>query len=98
MRKEAAMLLARVKIGDFDQFWSVFTTRGAEHRRKHGSTGAKVFRNQEQPDEVLVLFDWSKEDYERFLADPQSREIMASAGLQGPPETAVVEPLGETDS
>jgi heme-degrading monooxygenase HmoA len=92
------VLLARVKIGDFDQFWSVFTTRGAEHRSKYGSTGAKAFRNQEDQGEVLVLFDWSKEDVERFLADPESREIMASAGLQGPPEVTVVEPVGDTPS
>jgi len=92
------VILARVKIGDFDQFWSVFTTKGAEHRRKYGSTGAKVFTNQDEQGEVLVLFDWSKEDYERFLSDPQTREIMASAGLQAPPETTVVEPVGETDS
>ena len=92
------MILARVKIGDFDQFWSVFTTRGAEQRRKFGSTGAKVLRNQEKPDEVLVLFDWTMEGFERFLADPQSREIMAAAGLQGPPEATAVEPVGETGS
>jgi len=92
------VILARVKIGDFDQFWSVFTTRGAEHRRKHGSTGAQVLRNQDDQDEVLVLFDWSKEGYERFLADPQSREVMAAAGLKGPPEHTVVEPVGETGS
>jgi heme-degrading monooxygenase HmoA len=98
MREEAAVILARVKIGDFDQFWSVFTTRGAEHRRKYGSTGAKVLRNQEEQDEVVVLFDWSKEDYERFLADPQTPEIMASAGLQGRPEHTVLEPVGETGS
>jgi hypothetical protein len=95
-REEVAVILARVKIGDFDQFWSVFTTRGADHRRAYGSAGARVLRNQEQQDEVLILFDWSKEDYERFLGDPQTREIMASAGLQGLPETTVVEPVGET--
>jgi heme-degrading monooxygenase HmoA len=96
--EEAAMILARVKIGEFDQFWSVFTTRGAEHRRKYGSTGAKVFRNQQDENEVVVLFDWSEEDYKRFMADPQTREIMASAGVQGPPEHTAVEPVGETGS
>ncbi len=90
------MLLARVTIGDFDRFWSVFTTAGADHRRAYGSAGARAFRNGERPDEILVLFDWSKEDYERFLADPRSREIMASAGLQGPPEVTVLEAVGET--
>jgi hypothetical protein len=89
------MLLAKVRIGEFDQFWSVFTTAGADHRRGYGSAGARAFRNAEQPDEVLVIFDWSKEDYDRFIADPKSREIMGAAGLQGPPEVTVLEPVGE---
>jgi heme-degrading monooxygenase HmoA len=92
------MLLARVRIGDFDQFWSVFTTRGAEQRRKYGSTGAQAFRNQDDASEVLVVFSWSKEDYDRFLADPESKEIMTSAGLKRPPEVTELQALGETGS
>ncbi len=92
------MILAKAKLEDFDRFWSVFTTKGAEHRRKYGSAGSRVLRNEEDPNEVWVLFDWSKEDYERFLADPQSQEIMASAGLKGPPEAVFVESVGEVDS
>jgi hypothetical protein len=57
-----------------------------------------VLRNQDDPQEVIILFDWSKEDYERFLADPDTKGIMASAGLQGPPETISVEAVGETGS
>jgi heme-degrading monooxygenase HmoA len=98
MPEEVEMLLARVRIGDFDQFWSVFTTKGADHRRTYGSSGARVLRNQDDPQEVIVLFDWSKEEYERFLADPDTTAIMASAGLQGPPETISVEAVGETGS
>ena len=30
------MILATVKVGDFDRFWSVFTSDGAKLRRKHG--------------------------------------------------------------
>ena len=92
------MLLARVTIGEFDQFWSTFTSAGAEHRRKYGSSGARVFRNLDQPGEIIVLFDWSKADYRRFLEDPQTPEIMKAAGLGGPPETIEVEPVGETVS
>ena len=55
-------------------------------------------RDRDRPDEVLVLFDWSKEDYDRFLADPETWEIMASAGLQGPPEVTVVAPVGDVGS
>ncbi len=93
------MILAKAKIGkDYDRFQSVFTTTGAEQRRKFGSKGAQVLRNQENPSEVWVLFDWSKEDYLRFMADPKTREIMASAGLEGPPEHIVVERVREVDS
>lgn len=93
------MLLARVTIGDFDRFWSTFTSAGAAQRRKYGSSGARVFRNAGRPEEVFVLFDWSEEDYRRFLDDPETAGIMKSAGLVGPPEMiAVVEPAGETPS
>jgi hypothetical protein len=92
------MLLARVTIGDFERFWNQFTTAGAEHRRKYGSSGARVFRNLDRPDEMVVLFDWAKDDYLRFMDDPQTRGIMETAGLTGPPETIEVEQVGEVPS
>ena len=92
------MLLARVTIGDFDRFWSTFTTTGAEHRRTYGSSGARVFRNLDQPDEMIVLFDWSRDDYRRFMDDPETPRVMAAAGLAGPPQTIEVEAVGETDA
>lgn len=92
------MVLAKIRVGEFDQFLSVFTTRGAEHRAKFGSSGARVLRNQEDSNEAWVLFDWSKEDFQRFLEDPEAKQIMASAGLQGPPEPVFLEEAGESDS
>ena len=62
------MLLARVTLGDFDRFWSTFTSAGAEQRRKYGSSGARVFRNVGRPEEVIVLFDWSEEALVRAWA------------------------------
>lgn len=93
------MLLARVTIGDFDQFWSTFTSAGAEHREKYGSSGARVFRTLGRPEEVIVLFDWSEEGYRRFMEDPETPAVFRAAGLAGPPEIlAVIEPVGETAS
>jgi hypothetical protein len=89
------MLLARVTIGDFDRFWSTFTSAGADQRRKYGSTGARVFRNLDQPDQMVVLFDWAKDDYRRFMEDPDTPGIMQRAGLAGPPETIEVEEVGQ---
>jgi quinol monooxygenase YgiN len=92
------MILARAKIGEFDRFWSVFTTDGAEQRREFGSRGAQVLRNSDDEHEVWVLFDWAGDEFERFLQEPTTRELMAAAGLQGPPEYTVVEQAGQTDS
>jgi len=39
------MVLATAKIGDFDQFWNTFSTKGAEKRKQHGCKGAHVFRD-----------------------------------------------------
>lgn len=92
------MLLARVTIGDFDRFWSTFTSAGAEQRRRYGCSGARVFRDVDRPDQIVVLFDWSRADYARFMADPDTPGIMRTAGLAGPPETIEVEQVGETGS
>jgi hypothetical protein len=89
------VVLGRVTIGEFEQFWSVFTTAGAEKRREHGSRGARVFRSADDPNEVWLLFDWDRAEFEGFLADPEVLPTMRSGGAQGPPEVRYVEPAGE---
>ena len=92
------MILAKAKVADYENFKKVFSTDGAEQRRTSGSKGARVFTKADDPTEVWVLFDWSKDDYLRFLADPKSQEIMGRAGLQGPPEHTVVDAGPELDA
>ena len=45
------MLLATTQVEDVDRFMEVFSTDGAEKRKKHGSKGAVVFRDpsEERP-------------------------------------------------
>ena len=92
------MILAKARIEDYERFKSVFTGEGAEYRRKMGSKGARVFQNADDPNEVWVLFDWSKDEYMRFLGEPASMEVMGKAGLKGPPEHTFVEVGPETDA
>lgn len=92
------MVLTRVKITDFDQFWSVFSTKGAAKRKEHNSRGATVLRSTESDDEVFVLFDWDEADFKAFLEDPEVPAIMQEGGLQGPPEPHFVEKAGELDT
>lgn len=93
-----AKVLAKAHVEDFDRFLEVFSSRGAEHRKGHGSHGSLVMRGQEDPNEVWVLFDWEPDEYKDFIQDEKSREIMQAAGLQGPPEPVFVEEVGHHDS
>ena len=67
------MFLATTTVEDFDRFLSVFSTKGAEKRKQHGSKGATVFRDPNEDDRVWVLFDWDERGLQNFLSDPRSR-------------------------
>src|SRR4249919_1047339 len=43
--EEEEMLLATTKVGGFDRFIEVFSTKGAEKRKQHGSKSSTVFRD-----------------------------------------------------
>jgi hypothetical protein len=84
------MILATAKVEDFDRFVSIFSTKGAEKRKQHGSKGATVFRDPNEQDRVWVLFDWDEEGWKNFVSDPDVPAIFQEAGLQGWPQSAEV--------
>lgn len=90
--------VARVRVADFDRFIKTFETRGREKRAEHGSRSATVYHDDEDPNEVITVFDWDREGIEAFLADPEAREIMAEAGLKGPPVFTFVRWHGDLDA
>ena len=50
-------LLERHKVRDYDHWKEVFDA-DAEGREAAGCRGARVFRNADDPEEVIVLFEW----------------------------------------
>jgi hypothetical protein len=86
--KEERVVLATVKIEDFDRFWSTFSTKGAEKRKQHGSKGSHVFRDPNDDDRLWVVSDWDNEGFQNFLSDPDTPAIFQEAGLQGRPQPA----------
>ena len=87
------MILATTTVEDFDRFSKIFSTKGADKRREHGSKGAHVFRDPNEEDRVWVLFDWDAEGWQSFVSDPEVPPIMQEAGHKGRPQAA--EPRGE---
>jgi hypothetical protein len=82
------MVLATVRVEDFDRFWNAFSTKGAEKRKQYGSRGSQVFRDPSDGNRVWVVFDWDEEGYERLMSDPDMPAIFQEAGLEGRPEKA----------
>src|ERR1044072_8885450 len=78
--EEEAMILATTKVEDYDRFIEVFSTKGAEKRKQHGSKGATVFRDPDEEDRVWVLFDWDAEGWQSFVSDPEVPPILQAAG------------------
>ena len=90
------MFVTIANVTDFDQFLKTFSTKGAQKRKQHGSTGSHVFRDPDDPNRVWVFFDWSIEDYEEFLSDPEIPAIAQKLALREPP--VKVDPIAEYDS
>ena len=51
------MILATTTVEDFDQFLSIFSTKGAEKRKQHGSKGATGYKRRLQPAEFGGQYD-----------------------------------------
>ena len=82
------MLLATTQVEDLDRFMEVFSTKGAEKRKQHGSKGALVFRDPSEEDRVWVIFDWDGAGWQSFVSDPAVAPIMAQAGHKSKPQAA----------
>ena len=82
------MILATTQVEDYDRFVSVFSTKGAEKRKQHGSKGAMVFRDPNEENRVWVIFDWDAQGWQSFVSDPEVPGIMQEAGHKGKPQAA----------
>ena len=87
------MILATTTVEDFERFSNIFSTKGADKRREHGSKGAQVFRDPNEDDRVWVLFDWDDAGWQSFVSDPEVPPILKEAGHKGPPQLA--QPSGD---
>ena len=82
------MLLATTQVEDFDRFQEIFSTKGAEKRKQHGSKSALIFRDPSEEDRVWVVFDWDEQGWQNFVSDPEVMPIIKEAGHKGRPQVA----------
>jgi hypothetical protein len=89
-RKESEMLLATTQVEDVDRFMEIFSTKGAEKRKQHGSKGAVVFRDPSETDRLWAVFDWDEQGWQSFVSDPDVPPILEEAGHKGKPQAALL--------
>ena len=77
------MLLATTQVEDFDRFLEIFSTKGAEKRKQHGSKGSLVFRDPSEADRIWAIFDWDEQGWQSFVSDPDVPPLLAVAGQKG---------------
>jgi len=85
------MILATTTVEDYDRFVTIFSTKGADKRRQHGSKGSRVFRDPNESDRVWAIFDWDEQGWANFASDPDVPPIMREAGHKGRPQVLTLD-------
>jgi heme-degrading monooxygenase HmoA len=84
-------LFIRHKVADYAKWKSAFDEHGAT-RQTNGSRGGQLFRNANDPNELIILFEW--DDLERarqFTQSEDLRQAMQRAGVADQPDIYFLE-------
>ena len=85
----------RHKVADYERWKEVFDAF-IDVRRAGGEISYRIFRPLDDPDNQLLLFEWSDEEsVKSFLDSAPLRDAMQSAGVLEPPVLEQLLALGE---
>ena len=86
-----AHLFIRHKVKDYTAWKSGFDAF-IENRRAGGEKSYQIFHPDDDPNNLLLLFEWdSLENGRKFLANPQLQAAMGEAGVIEAPEVYFLE-------
>ena len=84
-------LLVRHTVKDYAK-WKPFFDEHQLTRKKSGSKGGHIYRNSQNPNEIIVVFEWDTLDNARKFAESADlREQMEKAGVIGKPDVYFLE-------
>jgi heme-degrading monooxygenase HmoA len=84
-------LLVRHKVADYDK-WKPFFDQHGTTRQRSGSQGGQLLRNADDPNELIILFQWGTlEKARQFSQSNDLREIMQQAGVIDQPDIYFLE-------
>lgn len=79
-------ILIKHTVEDYDTWKPIFDEH-ASTRMEYGSQGYRLFHVSEDPNELVLLFEYdSAENVQKLLEESDLREVMEKAGMVGEPE------------
>jgi heme-degrading monooxygenase HmoA len=90
-RPKMAYLLVRHTVKDYAK-WKPFFDGHQSTRKKSGSKGGRLYRNSQNPNEIIIVMEWDTLDNARKFAESADlREVMEKAGVTGKPDVYFLE-------
>ncbi|MBN1967641.1 MAG: antibiotic biosynthesis monooxygenase [Anaerolineae bacterium] len=88
-----AYLLVQHHVEDYARWRKVFDEHDAM-RRAHGAEEYQIFRDQDDPNHITMLFQWDSPEHARQFAESDDlREAMQHAGVTGRPVASFLEEI-----
>jgi len=85
-------VIVKYKVADYARWKLIFDADGA-NRQASGSKGGQLFRSGDDPNEVVMLFEWDLEQARQFSQSEELRAKMQEAGVLGPPDFYFLEEI-----
>jgi heme-degrading monooxygenase HmoA len=80
------------KVADYARWKQIFDAEGA-NREIGGSKGGQLLRSADDPNEVVILFEWDLHKARQYSQREALRAKMQAAGVLGQPEISFLEEI-----
>lgn len=86
-------VLVRHKVKDYEK-WKIVFDEHSNFRKENGSKGGHLFRNANDPNETVIIFEWDNlENAKKFVQSENLKEAMKKAGVTGKPTIYFLEEI-----
>ena len=85
-------VIVKHKVADYARWKPIFDADGA-NRQAGGSKGGQLFRSADDPNAVVILFEWDLQQARQYSQREAVRAKMQAAGVLDPPEISFLEEI-----
>ena len=85
-------VIVKHKVADYARWKPIFDADSA-NRQASGSKGGQLFRSADDPNEVVMLFEWDLEQARQYGQREEVRAKMREAGVLGSPDVYFLEEI-----